>query len=98
MKVSVDGNDLFELTDIQKKVITNDVISDEFESDMHRRLQYILTHKYERCFERLKNEWIPKLIEREILIPKDEIAFAELVFNQKDYMDRKDREEKLKNK
>jgi len=51
MKISVDSEDLFTLTETQKKVIMNDVHADAFDADMKRRLQYILMHKYEECFK-----------------------------------------------
>lgn len=95
MKISVDGQELFELSEIQKKVICNDIHADEFESDMKRRLQYILTHKYERCFERLKKEWDAKLATRVDAVPTSQEAYAALVLAQPDYCCRKMREEAL---
>ncbi len=96
MKISVNDQELFSLSETQKKVIRNDIHEDIFEDDMKRRLQYILTHKYERCFERLKKEWEPKLKEKGIaMIPTDETAFAELVFAQSEYKNRSQREKNV---
>lgn len=92
MKISVDGQEIFELSETQKKVICNDIIEDEFDADMKRRLHWILNHKYERCFERLKKEWDPKLSERMDLIPTKPDDYAKLVFSQPDYKCRKTRE------
>lgn len=100
MKISVDGNDCFELTETQCKVIQNDIHADEFESDMKRRLQYILMHKYERCFERLKAEWCnsspgqPCKLEKNGVktIPTNPDELAEAIFSQPDYKSRKARE------
>lgn len=92
MKILVDGKQVLELSETQKKVIQNDIHSEIFEEDMHRRLHYILTHKYERCFERLKNEWLPKLQERLPSIPTHPDALAELIFSQPDYKNRSTRE------
>ncbi len=92
MKISVNDQHLFTLSETQKKVIMNDIPSDIFDEDMKRRLHYILTHKYERCFERLKKEWLERLIQKEIMIPKDPDAFAQLVFAQPEYQDRKTRD------
>lgn len=88
MKISVNDQELFTLTEIQKKVIKNDICCHIFDEDMKRRLQYILNHKYERCFERLKAEWEPILAKRLEAIPTDPDKFAELVFSQPDYKDR----------
>lgn len=96
MKIKVNDQDLFELSPTQKKVICNDIHEDEFDADMKRRLQYILTHKYERCMERLKNEWIPKLRQRLDSIPTNDDALAEIIFNQPDYQCRKTRENAAK--
>ena len=89
MKIKVDDELLFELTEIQKNVMKNDIASDIFDADMKRRLEYILTHKYEQCFKRLKAEWDPKL---EVLgvesIPTNKDAYAELVFARPEYKDR----------
>ena len=93
MKISVDGKDLFELTDIQKQVIQNDIPTDIFYDDMCRRLQYILMHKYERCFARLKAEWDQKLIANGVKsMPTDPDEYAKLVFSQPNYQDRKQRD------
>lgn len=86
MKISVDDNELYRLSETQKKVIQNDILSEIFAEDMKRRLHWILTHKYEECFKRLKHEWEPKLKERGIeMFPSDPEKFAELVFSQDDY-------------
>ncbi len=93
MKVTVDGVDLFTLTALQKQVIKNDINEDIFDADMKRRLQYILTHKYERCFSRLKQEWDVKLAENGVaMIPTNPDAYAQLVFAQPNYKDRKARD------
>jgi len=92
MKISVDDKELFTLSDVQKKVIMNDIHADEFEADMCRRLCYVLQHKYEQCFKRLKHEWDPKLQDKIDAIPTNPDKFAELIFSQPEYQDRKERE------
>lgn len=93
MKIDVDGKALFELSETQKNVIKNDIPDEIFEEDMKRRLQYILMHKYERCFERLKAQWYPKLVAKGITsIPTDKDACAQLIFSQPDYKSRSQRE------
>ena len=93
MKISVDNQDLFTLSETQKKVIMNEIHEDIFDEDMKRRLQYILTHKYERCLERLKREWEPKLKSSGAKsIPTDNDEFAEMVFKHPEYKSRKQKE------
>lgn len=88
MKVSVDGVDLFELSDIQKKVIMYDIPESDFEEDMKRRLQWVITHKYEQTYKRLREEWEPKLSAILDSLPTKPDVFASLVFSQPDYKDR----------
>ena len=83
---------ILELKEIHKKVIQNDIPTDIFEEDMERRLQYILTHKYERCLERLKKEWLPKLKGRIESIPLNDEDLAELILRQPDYKNRQNRD------
>lgn len=94
MKISVDDQELYRLTETQKKVIQNDILTEVFEEDMKRRLKWVLTHKYERCFERLKKEWEPKLSEKMSSLPTNPDEFAKLIFAQPDYKNRSQREQK----
>ena len=96
MKIQVDGKNVFELNDTQKRVIQNDIPAKIFREDMERRVRYIIEHKYERCFERLKREWEPKLKGRVESFPSNDDDFAELIFSQTDYESRSQREEKVK--
>lgn len=91
MKVQVDGKDLFELSENQKKVIQNDIPTEIFEEDMKRRLHWVLNHKFERCLERLKKEWEPKLASRMDSLPTNAEALCELIFSQPDYKSRSER-------
>lgn len=93
MKISVDGVELFELSEVQELVIKNNVLDDIFDEDMKRRLNWVLMHKYEECFNALKLEWEPKLAAKGIkMIPADKDEFAQLVFSQPNYKSRSDRE------
>lgn len=93
MKITVDGVDLFELTPMQSKVIMNQISQDIFDEDMKRRLQWVLMHKYENCFQELKAEWDPKLKAQGYkMIPTEEAEYAAMVFAQPSYQDRSARE------
>lgn len=98
MKISVNDQELFTLSDIQKKVIQNDIPLEIFEEDMKRRLKWILLEeKYARCFDRLKKEWEPKLAAKGIeSLPTNPDAFAALVFSQPEYKNRSDRDKEAK--
>lgn len=93
MKISVDGIEILHLSETQKKVIMHDIPQEIFEQDMCRRLCYILTHKYEQCMKRLKEEWIPRLKENGMQsMPLDDEMLAEIIFSQPGYKDRSARE------
>ena len=89
MKISVDDQELFTLSETQKKVIQNDIPTEIFDEDMKRRLEYILMHKYDQSFSRLKKEWEPKLAASGLrAIPVDKDEFSTLVFAHPDYKNR----------
>lgn len=93
MKISVNDIELFTLSEVQEQVIKNDIHEDIFDEDMKRRLQWVLTTKYQSCFERLKKEWDSKLVANKVTsIPLDQDEYAQLVFSQPDYLSRKARE------
>ena len=93
MKISVDDKEIFSLSEPQKKVIMNDIHEDIFDEDMKRRLEWVLMHKYQRCFERLKSEWETRLKNSGVKsMPLDNDEFAQLVFSHPDYKSRKERE------
>lgn len=99
MKIKVDEEEIFELIPIRKQVICYDIMEDEVDEDLKRRVKYIISHKYERCMDRLKKEWIPKLQAKgEKSIPLDDDELAAFIFNQPDYKNRSARilEEKEK--
>lgn len=91
MKVRLDNETVLELNEIKKKVIKNDVEEEIFEDDMKRRLHWVLSHKYEQCMKRLKQEWEPKLKERYETVPSSDDGLAELIFSQPDYKNKSQR-------
>lgn len=97
MKFKIDNEEVFELNDVKKKVLCNDLMKDDLEEDMKRRVRYIIEHKYEQCMKRLKEEWMPNLKNAGLKqMPLNDDEFANLVFQQPNYKDRKAREEKAK--
>jgi hypothetical protein len=92
MKISIDDKEVLILSEIQKKVIMNDVSEEFFLEDIMRRIEYILMHKYEKCFERLKGQWLPALKTRVSSIPTNDEELAKLIFSQPDYKSRSQRD------
>lgn len=89
--VLVDGKEAFRISTLQKK-LHKACGQEDPEKYMLEQMAWILQHKYERCFERLKLEWVPKLESRIPNIPLNPDEFAELVFSQSDYNNRSQRE------
>ena len=92
MEIKVNNEIILTLSEIQKKVIMNDIPQEIFDADMKRRVHYILTHKYERSLHRLREEWMPKLKGKVESIPTDDDLFAQLIFSQPDYKNRSQRD------
>ena len=93
MKLKLDDKILLDIDDTIKGVICNDILSEEYDEDVERRLKWVIMHKFEQCFARLKAEWDPKLAAKGIeMIPTNKEKYAELVFSQPDYKNRSERE------
>jgi len=94
MKIKVNEEQIFELAEWEKDVIKNDIPADIFDQDMKRRLEWVLKHKVERCYERFEKEWLEKLRNDPDVeaIPKSKEAFVALVKSRPDYKDRAARE------
>jgi hypothetical protein len=93
MKISINDVELMTFSETKKSVIKNDIHADEFDSDIARRLKYVIEHKYEQCFMRLKKEWDPILVANGVkMVPTDQDEYASLVFAQPNYKDRKSRD------
>jgi len=92
MKFYVDQKEVYDLTDVKKKVICNDICSDCVDADLERRIAYIISHKYEQCMKRLRENWTQVFIDEEIMVPKDDDVFAQKVFDRPDYKDKKSRD------
>lgn len=64
MKIIFNGKQLLELTETQKKVIKNDIPSEEFDNDMTRRCKYWLEHPCDQNAEKKQEDHRKKLKEK----------------------------------
>jgi len=85
MKFFVDNKEVLELNRTQQKIIQDVINQDIFVADMERRVNYIVSHKLENCYDSLIKRWLPTLRERYDSLPTNKDALAELVFAQNDY-------------
>lgn len=91
MKISVNDVELNTIGELKKDLFKHYIPSAQLDAAVGVSIQKLLLYKYERCMERLRKEWEPKLQARSLDIPFDDDAFATLVFAQPDYKDRKAR-------
>ena len=94
MKIKVDNKEIFQLEEWEKTVIKNDIPLEQFEADMHRRLEWVLKHKAEQCYKRFEEEWLTKLRADPSVtsVPTDKAAFVAMVTARPDYKNRSQRE------
>ena len=59
MDVKLDDEILFSIDDIMLKLLAHDL--DDPIEEIKRRLKYIIEHKCDMCFQRLNDEYLPKL-------------------------------------
>lgn len=94
MKIKFNDEEILSLSETQRKVFENDIPCEECSCDLKRRLKWVIEHKYQKCLDRLKKEWVPKLKSKGLKsIPLDDEEFAELVFAQEEYQNRSKRDE-----
>ena len=87
------SNDRSCIKGVSSSTFKYEINSDEFESVFKFWLKKEIEHRYKISFDLFKKEWDPKLIANEVtMIPLDEGAYAQLVFSQPNYKDRKTRD------
>lgn len=93
MEVQIDSELFFEITESQKDILRNDLESETLDDDLKRRIKWVIDHKVDQCYERLKNEWIPILeADPEVeTIPLDRDQFVSLVLARPEYLNKSER-------
>ena len=92
MKISVNDQEIFTLSDFEKKVIQSELDSSVFDAEIKRRLQWIIMEKYNEALKNLKAKWEPILINRGATsLPVKLEEIAKLIFDQPDYKDARTR-------
>lgn len=92
MQVKLDDQVLFEIDDRMIKMFEHDII--DAIPDIKRRLQWVIEHYCDQVCVRLKDEWIEKFSNDPSIdsIPSNKAKFIDLIFSQKDYKNRAQRE------
>ncbi len=88
MQVKLDDEIIFEIDDLMIKLLANDLLDPI--SEIKRRLQYIIEHKCDRCYERMHQEWTKKFSEDPNItsIPSKKRDFVNAVVSHPKYKNR----------
>ena len=84
------------LTDLQQKILKNDLYSDTDNAGLDKWIQDAVDGKINNCWKRMKNEWTTKLMDDDSFtdpIPSDQADFVALVTARSDYKTRKQRDD-----
>lgn len=92
MEIKIDDQVILKFSDTQVKILKHDISEDILYDDFERRIKYILSQKYIEIVKRLRKDWEQKFRAQGMdSIPLDDEKFCELVFQSKEYKDKKTR-------
>ena len=82
------------LTDLQQKILKNDLYSDTDNAGLDAWIQDAVDGKINNCWKRMQSEWTTKLMNDDSFtdpIPSNQADFVALVTARADYKNRKQR-------
>ena len=84
------------LTDLQQKILSNDLYNDTDNAGLDEWIDNALTGKINNCWKRMQQEWTTKLMNDDKFtdpIPSNQADFVALVTARSDYKNRKARQD-----
>ena len=84
------------LTDLQQKILSNDLYNDTDNAGIDTWIQGAMDGKLNNCWKRFQREWTTKLMEDDSFtdaIPSNQADFVALVTARADYKNRKARDD-----
>ena len=84
------------LTDVQQKILQNDLYSDTNNTGLDNWIQKAVDGKINNCWKIMRNEWTQKLIDDDSFtdpIPSNQADFVNLVTARSDYKTIKQRDD-----
>ena len=84
------------LTDLQQKILSNDLYNDTDNAGIDTWLQGAIDGKVNSCWKRFHREWTQKLMDDDSFtdsIPSTQQAFVDLIVARSDYKNRKARDD-----
>ena len=84
------------LTDLQQKILSNDLYNDSDNVGVDKWIQEAVDGKINNCWKRFQSEWTTKLMNDDSFtdpIPSNQADFVALVTARSDYKNRKQRDD-----
>ena len=84
------------LTDLQQKILSNDLYNDTDNAGIDEWIQGAIDGKLNNCWKRFQQEWTTKLMNDDSFtdaIPSNQEEFVNLVLSQSSYQTRKERDD-----
>ena len=84
------------LTDLQQKILSNDLYNDTDNAGIDTWIQDAMDAKVGSCWKRMRSEWVTKLMNDDSFtdpIPSNQADFVALVTARSDYKNRKARDD-----
>ena len=84
------------LTDLQQKILSNDLYNDTDNAGIDKWIQDAVDGKVSSCWKRMQREWTTKLMDDSSFtdsIPSNQKDFVALVTARSDYKNRKERDD-----
>ena len=89
-------NKTISLTDLQQKILSNDLYNDSDNAGLDKWIQDAVDGKINNCWKRFRQEWTQKLMDDSSFtdpIPSNQADFVTLVTARSDYKNRKARDD-----
>ena len=84
------------LTDLQQKILSNDLYNDSDNAGLDAWIQAAVDGKINNCWKRMQQEWTTKLMNDDSFtdaIPSNQADFVALILARSDYQNRKSRDD-----
>jgi len=84
------------LTDLQQKILSNDLYNDSDNAGLDEWIQAAVDGKINNCWKRMQQEWTTKLMNDDSFtaaIPSNQADFVALITARSDYQNRKARDD-----
>ena len=86
------------LTDLQQKILSNDLYNDSDNAGLDEWIQAAVDGKINNCWKRMQQEWTTKLMNDDSFtdsIPSNQADFVALITARSDYQNRKARDDAM---